>query len=91
MGETKLISMNYLNLVSYRDLFNWSAANLLGNELVFTKRYPFARIGVLLRQNRNVCSIKDNVEYKQVTLKTNGGGAILRGIKVGKDIGTKKH
>ena len=91
MGETKLASMNYLNTISYRDLFNWSAVHLLGNDLFFTKRYPFARIGVLLKPNRNVCSIKDNVEYKQVTLKTNGGGAVLRGVKVGKDIGTKKQ
>lgn len=91
MGETKLTSMNYLNIVSYRDLFNWSAAHLLGNDLCFTKRYPFVRIGVLLKPNRNVISIKDNFEYKQVTLKTNGGGAILRGIKVGKNIGTKKQ
>lgn len=91
MGETKLISMDYLNIISYRDLFNWSAAHLLGNDLCFTKRYPFVRIGVLLKPNRNVINIKDNVEYKQVTVKTNGGGAILRGVKVGKDIGTKKQ
>lgn len=63
MGGTKLASMNYLNIISYRDLFNWSAAHLLGNDLCFTKRYPFVRIGVLLKPNRNVCSIKDNVEY----------------------------
>ena len=91
MGGTKLTSMDYLNIISYRDLFNWSAAHLLGNELCFTKRYPFVRIGVLLKRNRNVISIKDSIEYKQVTLKTNGGGAILRGVKVGKDIGTKKQ
>lgn len=91
MGETKLTSTNYLNIISYRDLFNWSAAHLLGKDLCFSKRYPFVRIGVLLKPNRNAISIKDNVEYKQVTLKTNGGGAILRGVKIGKDIKTKKQ
>ena len=91
MGETKLASMDFLNIISYQALFNWSVAHLLGNNLCFTKRYPFVRIGVLLKPNRNGCSIKDNVEYKQVTLKTNGGGAILRGVKIGKDIGTKKQ
>ncbi len=91
MGETKLASMNYLNIISYRDLFNWSAAHLLGNGLCFTKRYPFVRIGALLKPNRNIISVEDNVVYKQVTLRTNGGGAVLRGVKVGKDIGTKKQ
>lgn len=91
MGETKLTSMDYLNIISYRDLFNWSAAHLLGNDLCFTKRYPFVRIGVLLKHNRNVISIKDNIEYMQVTLKTNGGGAVLRCVKAGKDIRTRKQ
>ena len=91
MGETKLASMNYLNIISYRDLLNWSAAHLLGNGLCFTKRYPFVRIGALLKPNRNIISVEDNVVYKQVTLRTNGGGAVLRGVKVGKDIGTKKQ
>ena len=91
MGKGNLTSMNYLNIVSYQGLINWSVAHLLGNDLKFTNRYPLVRIGVLLIPNRNVISIKDNVKYKQVTLKTNGGGAILRGIKAGKDIGTKKQ
>lgn len=91
MGETKLTSMDYLNIISYRDLFNWSAAHLLGNDLCFTKRYPSVKIGALLKHNRNVISIKDNIEYKQVTLKTNGGGAVLRCVKAGKDIRTRKQ
>ncbi|MBR3918957.1 MAG: restriction endonuclease subunit S [Clostridia bacterium] len=83
--------MNYLNIISYRRLFNWSAAHLLGNDLCFAKRYPLVRIGLLLKPNRNIIKVEDNVDYKQVRLKTNGGGADLRGIKVGKDIGTKKQ
>lgn len=91
MGKTQLTSMNYLNIISYRRLFNWSAAHLLGNDLCFTKRYPLVRIGALLKPNRNIIKVEDNEEYKQVRLKTNGGGADLRGVKVGKDIGTKKQ
>lgn len=91
MGKGNLTSMRYLHIVPYQDLPNWSVAHILGNDLGFTNRYPFVSIGVLLKPSRNIVIIKDNVEYKQVTLKTNGGGAVLRGIKLGKDIGTKKQ
>ena len=91
MGKGDLTLMRYLHIVPYQNLINWSVAHVLGNDLGFTNRYPFVSIGVLLKPSRNVVIIKDNVEYKQVTLKTNGGGAVLRGIKLGKDIGTKKQ
>lgn len=91
MGKGNLTSMRYLHIVPYQDLPNWSVAHILGNDLGFTNRYPIVSIGVLLKPSRNIVIIKDNVEYKQVTLKTNGGGAVLRGIKLGKDIGTKKQ
>ena len=91
MGKGDLTSMRYLHIVPYQDLPNWSVAHILGNDLGFTNRYPFVSIGVLLKPSRNIVIIKDNVKYKQVTLKTNGGGAVLRGTKLGKDIGTKKQ
>lgn len=91
MGKGDLTLMRYLHIVPYQNLINWSVAHVLGNDLGFTNRYPFVSIGVLLKPSRNVVIIKDNVEYKQVTVKTNGGGAVLRGIKLGKDIGTKKQ
>ena len=91
MGKVNLTSMRLLHIVPYRDLPNWSVAHILGNDLGFTNRYPFVSIGVLLEPSHNIVIIKDNVEYKQITLKINGGGAVLRGIKLGKDIGTKKQ
>lgn len=91
MGKGNLTTMRYLHMVLYQNLPNWSVAHILGNDLGFTNRYPFVSIGVLLKPSRNIVIIKDNVEYKQVTLKTNGGGAVLRGTKLGKDIGTKKQ
>lgn len=91
MGKGDLTLMRYLHIVPYQNLINWSVAHILGNDLGFTNRYPFVSIGVLLKPSRNIVIIKDDVEYKQVTLKTNGGGAVLRGIKLGKDIGTKKQ
>lgn len=91
MGKGDFTSMRYLHLVPYQHLPNWSVAHVLGNDLGFTNRYPLVSIGALLKLVHNIVIIKDNVEYKQVTVKTNGGGAVLRGIKLGKDIGTKKQ
>lgn len=82
---------NYLHWVSLSNLFNWSVAHLMGNDLGFSNKYPFVRIGDILYRNTDTITVADNVEYKQVTLKINGGGAVLRGTKFGKDIGTKKQ
>ena len=87
----KATTYNYLHWVSLRNLINWSVAHLLENDLGFSNKYPFVRIGDILYRNTDTITVADDVEYKQVTLKINGGGAVLRGTKVGKDIGTKKQ
>ena len=87
----KATTYNYLHWVSLRKLINWSVAHLLENDLEFSNKYPFVKIGDILYRNTDTITVADDVEYKQVTLKINGGGAVLRGTKVGKDIGTKKQ
>lgn len=81
----------YLHFVSFQSLVNWSVAHLLNRDLGFTKHYPFVRIGDVLRRSAMLVTIEDDILYTQVTLKTNGGGAVLRDKKLGKDIGTKKQ
>lgn len=88
---TTATTYNYLHWVSLSNLINWSVAHLLENDLGFSNKYPFVRIGDVLYRNTDTITVADDVEYKQVTLKINGGGAVLRGTKVGKDIGTKKQ
>ena len=88
---TKTTTYNYLHWVSLSNLINWSVAHLLENDLGFSNKYPFVKIGDILYRNTDTIIVADDVEYKQVTLKINGGGAVLRGTKVGKDIGTKKQ
>jgi restriction endonuclease S subunit len=70
---------------------NWSVAHLLNSDIGFTKHYPFVKIGDVIRRNTTLVSIEDKTLYKQIMLKTNGGGAVLRDKKWGKDIGTKKQ
>lgn len=81
----------YLHFISFQSLVNWSVAHLLNRDLGFTKHYPFIRIGDVLCRSALPVTIEDNILYTQVTLKTNGGGAVLRDKKLGKDIGTKKQ
>lgn len=49
------------------------------------------KIGDLLKKNTETIIILDNIEYKQITVKLYGKGVALRGIKKGKDIGTKRQ
>ena len=81
----------YLHFVSFQSLINWSVAHLLNRDLGFTKHYSFVRIGDLIHRSSELVVIEDDILYTQVTLKTNGGGAVLRDKKLGKDIGTKKQ
>lgn len=81
----------YLHFVPLRSLVNWSVAHLLNRDLGFTKQYSFVKIGDLIQRSSELIIIKDDILYTQITLKTNGGGAVLRDKKLGKDIGTKKQ
>ena len=81
----------YLKFVLFRDLENWSVSHLLGKDIGYTDKYSIVSIGEIIDKCQCPTEIKDDIQYKQITLKTNGGGAVLRGIKWGKDIRTKKQ
>ena len=80
-----------MHFVSFQSLINWSVAHLLNRDLGFTKNYSFVKIGDLIHRSSVLVTIEDDILYTQVTLKTNGGGAVLRDKKLGKEIGTKKQ
>ena len=88
MGNTKY---NYLHFERFRNLVNWSVSHLLGMNMGFTHRFPMVTIGSVIERSKTTIDIDDSTQYKQITLKTNGGGAVLRDVKLGKDIGTKKQ
>ena len=82
---------NYLHFVRFSNLVNWSVSHLLGINMGFTHRFPMVTIGSVIERCKTMIDIDDSTQYKQITLKTNGGGAVLRDVKFGKDIGTKKQ
>ena len=81
----------YLKFVRYRELENWSVSHILGMNMGFNEMYPMISIGNVIKRSANAINIEDDIPYKQITLKTNGGGAVLRDVKQGKSIGTKKQ
>lgn len=49
------------------------------------------RIRDILMRHKTPVSVQDDVTYKQVTIRTNYKGVVLRGTKVGATIGTKNQ
>ena len=49
------------------------------------------RIGDLLTRHKTPVAVQDDVTYKQVTIRTNYKGVVLRGTKMGAEIGTKNQ
>jgi len=50
-----------------------------------------AKIGQLLKRDKTVIAVDDDTLYKQVTIRTNYNGVVVRGTKMGVDIGTKRQ
>ena len=49
------------------------------------------RIGDILTRHKTPVTVQDDVAYKQVTIRTNYKGVVLRGTKIGAEIGTKNQ
>ena len=49
------------------------------------------RIGDILTRHKTPVAVQDDVTYKQVTIRTNYKGVVLRGTKMGSEIGTKNQ
>lgn len=85
---------SYIQFANYKDIPNWSVQYVVEEQLGFTKKYPMAKIGSFLKRSKNQIEIQDDVEYKQVTVKTNNGGVVARNdgqLKNGSNIGTKRQ
>ena len=81
----------YLQFIPYATIRNWSVQYMLGNDFSYSDKYPLVCIGSFLIRNKTTIDVQDNVDYKQVTVRTNNGGVCMRDVKKGKDIGTKKQ
>lgn len=80
-----------LHFIQYSQMQGWSVLRHVQRSFGYTDRYPLVTIGEFLRQVRNEITVQDDVEYKQLTVKTKGGGVCLRTTRMGRDIGTKQQ
>lgn len=81
----------FLHLLNFSDLKNWSVQFLLGIQSSYNDNYPLVPLGNFLIRNKKPVEIQDDKEYKRVTIKINNGGVFLRDIEIGKNIGTKNQ
>ncbi|MDP0229209.1 hypothetical protein Q7323_11325, partial [Glaesserella parasuis] len=81
----------FLHLLNFSDLKNWSVQFLLGIQSSYNDNYPLVPLGNFLIRNKKPVEIQYDKEYKRVTIKINNGGVFLRDIEIGKNIGTKNQ
>ncbi len=84
-------SISILNKISFSDLVNWSVQYLVDNEFSYNEDYELVAIGEFLIRSRKSIQIKDEIEYRRVTVSSKNGGVKTRDIVRGNTIGTKKQ
>jgi type I restriction enzyme S subunit len=80
----------YLNFVQLLSLNNWNIKHITYNEKDNTK-FNMVEIGNLIKRNRTAIVVKDNVDYKRITIKINNNGVCVRDTEIGKKIKTKNQ
>ena len=91
MDKTTIMMYNKFHITRFKELTNWSVSQQKEHDFGYSDSYPLVAISKFLVPNKVGIEIQDDVEYKQITVKTKGGGVGLRCLKKGKDIGTKQQ
>lgn len=93
MGRNVIKLYNYIRLIPYSNLTNWSEQYQGLTGIAFKKGYPMVHVGDVLTRNKTTIDIKNDVIYKRARIKIRNGGIELRekqGIS-GNKIDTKKQ
>lgn len=89
--ETNQATYNYLNVVRFQAVTNWSVSYILRNKLLYKPGMKLERIGNLIRRSKVKTTIKDEVLYKRVTVRLYNKGVVQRDKVLGKTIRTKNQ
>ena len=81
----------FLSVVPFSNLVNWSVRFLQQQNPRYKRNLSLFKIGDFLKNSRKTIIVEDEQSYKQVTIKLYNKGVELRGVNVGKNIGTKKQ
>lgn len=82
---------NTFHIVYFKDITNWSVSQQKEHDFGYSDSYPLVAISKFLVPCQQNIEVQDDVEYKQLTVKTKGGGVCQRCLKKGKDIKTKQQ
>lgn len=82
-------NFNFLKLVSFKDFLQWDVKRYLSHKNFFN--YPLIKTSSFAKQYKCPVSLNDDTEYKRITVKLYGQGAILRDTELGKNIKTKSQ
>lgn len=86
------IFFDVIGIYKYSDLINWSVShNMISDFDTKESNYQSVPLKNFLKKNTNVIKINDNVQYRRITIKINNNGIVLRDIKQGIEIGTKRQ
>jgi len=73
------------------DKKNWCVKRYNTPLMSLNSDYLLLPINKILTRSKDTIHIKDNIKYKQVTIKVKNRGVVQRDILLGKDIGTKNQ
>jgi len=82
--------MEILKTIPFSELLMWDVKRYQIYDF-YTKKYPKIELKNLLIKHSQEITLDDNEKYKQVTIKLYGKGVVLRQIKKGIEIKTKKQ
>ncbi len=88
-----MTAMNFkmINSLRFNSLFNWSVHYTNSVEKNYSQKFPLKRIGDFLLRDKTPIEIQDDIVYKRVKIRINGGGISVRDKEIGKEIGTKSQ
>lgn len=81
-----------IKVMPFLDLVNWSVSH--NYDATFSSnqsKYPNITLNKFLKKNVDTVKIDDLTEYKRITIRINNNGILLRDIKKGLNIGTKRQ
>jgi len=91
MDSMQATSYQYINVIPYSNLINWSVNYHLERDHGYNEDYELVNIGSVITRNRQKIELQEEELYTQVTIKLWGKGVVERTKKYGKEIGTKNQ
>lgn len=91
MDSMPAASYQYINVVPYSNLMNWSVNYHLERDHGYNEEYELVNIGSVISRNREKVELQEEELYTQVTIRLWGKGVVERTKKYGKEIGTKNQ